>query len=81
MEPEWVKITDCHSVLFPLFLSASVYGRLLCEGVVELMFVLANGRVEYRDIPRANLVKYGLFCCFVPTVDDDGGKGGGSTLR
>jgi hypothetical protein len=59
---EWVEITNCHSVLFPFLLSAAVYGRLLCEDMVELMIVYADGRVEYREVPRRELMKRGLFC-------------------
>lgn len=59
---EWVEITHCHSVLFPFLSSAAVYGRLMCEDVVELMIVYADGRVEYREMPRAELAKHGFFC-------------------
>lgn len=62
MGEEWVEITNCHSVLFPFLLSAAVYGRLLCEDMVELMIVYADGRVEYREVPRGELMKRGLFC-------------------
>lgn len=60
--PEWVEITNCHSVLFPYLLSTTIWGRLLCEDTVELMVVFADGRVEYRDVPRAELMKRGFFC-------------------
>jgi len=29
---------------------------------VELMIVYADGRVEYREVPRRELMKRGLFC-------------------
>lgn len=59
---EWVEITNCHSVLFPFHLGAVVYGRLLCEDVIELMIVYADGRVEYQEVPRDELLKRGFFC-------------------
>lgn len=62
MSEEWVEITSCHSVLFPYLLSTTVYGRLLCEDTVELMIVFADGRVEYREVPREELMKRGFFC-------------------
>lgn len=62
MGDEWIEITDCHSVLFPFLLSAVIYGRLLGEDVVELMIVYADGRVEYREVPREELMKRGFFC-------------------